>query len=131
MGAEIMVQAPANPKMDCDPVFWQRQSSLDGIFRKFGQNLPWVDRVPGNVMIIAVSTSVITGNLIAEDASLCVRFETKDLGDLPILRNRIAMSQPHTMIPMRLSGRAWVQEDGRIVLLVRSFEIQPTAGGVS
>lgn len=128
MGAQMEVDVF---KANCDPGFWQRQSSLDGIFRKFGQNLPWVDRVPGNVLIDEITSSVITGNLISEDASFSLRFEAKDLKDLQKLRNHISIMPNHALIPMRMSGRGWVERDGRIVLLVRWFEIQPGAGRVS
>jgi hypothetical protein len=123
---------------DRDHAFWQRQSALDGIFRKFGQTLPLVDRVPGNVMIDQVTPDVIHGNLIAEDSSLRVRFESKDLGDFALLKalidSRVLIDSSklsNVMIPMRVSGRAWVEGNGSIVLLVRSFELQATAGRTS
>lgn len=109
--------------------FW-KQSPLAGIFSKFGQNLPLVERVPGTLVISENLEREVTGSLIVEQFSLRLKFEAKALGAAFVTLQHKIRTAPHpAVIPIIVSGRAWVETDARIVLLVRSFEFQNLGKG--
>lgn len=109
--------------------FWQ-QCPLAGIFSKFGQNLPLVERVPGTFVVSEQNESEVSGSLIVERFSLRLKFEARNLGEsFMMLQHKIRALGSPAVIPIFVSGRAWVESDGRIVLLVRSFEFHNLGKG--
>ena len=124
--------------------------ALNGIFKKFGQSLPVVERVHGTLEVTDFSDAVVNGNLTTGDDRIRVRFEPRVKGPFPVLlrylkahactaelrppapllrrcfdavvhRHDNKSLSPEAQIHIWVSGRAWVEGDGVIVILVRSF----------
>lgn len=123
----------------------ERGDVLDGIFRKFGQNLPVVERVRGKLQVTDFTDTVINGFLINGADRIRVRIESRAKGPTPVLRRyleaTVKKQEPVVLrllhavaprdcatlsvaaIPAWISGRAWVEREGIIVVLVRQFGI--------
>lgn len=107
------------------------RTPLEGIFQRFGKSLPCVERVSGFLVISDCSPTVINGVLFNGRQTMRVRFESKARGPLAELRNFVekALNNPadltlsNASFPAKVSGRPWVEEDGSIVLLIRSFSV--------
>lgn len=107
------------------------RTPLAGIFQRFGKSLPNVERVAGTLKVLNVSPSTIDGILFNGRETIRVRFESNTRGPLAALRDyaealpgdlsNTALS--NAMLSTKVSGRPWVEEDGSIVLLIRSFMI--------
>lgn len=108
-----------------------RRTPLEGIFQRFGKTLPHVERVSGVLVISDVSPKVINGMLLNGLHTIRVRFESNARGPLAELRQFIesSPSEAYTVAlfnagwPAKVSGRPWVEKDGSIVLLIRSFSM--------
>lgn len=110
--------------------------ALDGIYQKFGQSLPLVERVPGTLTIADMSPTMINGWLATGEKSIRVRFEANARGPLPSLRRYLEALQARDVAALSVvslsvwvSGRAWVEQGGVIVVLVRSFGVELPANG--
>lgn len=109
------------------------RTPLEGIFQRFGKSLPCVERVSGALVISDVSPTVINGVLLNGQHTIRVRFESKARGPLAELRQfveatpnelpTLALSNARLPLTAKVSGRPWVEEDGSIVLLIRSFTV--------
>lgn len=102
--------------------------SLDGIYKKFGMSLPLVERVRGSLEICEVTANVLNGFLTTGEQRIRVRFEDNARGPLPVLRREVnearifdADALSVARWPIWISARPWVEDEGNIVLLVRSF----------
>lgn len=141
-GASVMATADGSGSVESSQ---QRGGVLDGIFRKFGQTLPVVERVRGDLQVTDFTETVINGFLINGAERIRVRIEPRAKGPFPVLRRYLEakVAQPESVvlrllhvvaprdcttlsvaaIPAWISGRAWVEQDGVIVVLVRQFGI--------
>lgn len=111
-----------------------QRTPLEGIFQRFGKSLPTVERVSGLLEISDFSPEKIEGVLFSGRGKICVRFEAKARGPLSELRQLAEALPPtsqtlalsHVRLPITVSGRPWVEFNGSIVLLVRSFSMPIT-----
>lgn len=107
------------------------RTPLEGIFQRFGKSLPCVERVSGILVISDFSSSVINGVLLNGLQTIRVRFESNARGPLEELRQFVeaipddfpAVALSNVRLHAKVSGRPWVEKDGAIVLLVRSFSM--------
>lgn len=115
-----------------------RRTPLEGIFQRFGKSLPTVERVSGLLEISDFSPEEINGVLFSGRGKICVRFEARTRGPLAELHqlveklpaNSPALALSNARLPITVSGRPWVEFNGSIVLLVRSFTMPETGGSI-
>lgn len=105
-------------------------SVLRGILAKWGYSLPLVTRVPGDLIITEIVGDTLNGFLIAGEHRIRVRIERNAMGPLLPLRRYLEMMVAHdqyalsdVILPGVFSGRAWIEGDGVIVILIRAFEM--------
>lgn len=126
-GASREVQSEGSDRGDVlDRPMVQKQSSLGGIYRLFGYQLKKVDNVPGKILFHDGDENIINGTLVTHDANMRVRFQASQLNspEFSDLLKAVRAGGPNFSQQMKVSGRPWVEENGSIVLLVRSFDIQ-------
>lgn len=117
-------------------------SSLGGVFKRMGRSLPLIERVYGDLLVTDYSDSAINGFLVTGADRIRVRIEPHVKGPFPVLLRQVVECEaeegsmrkllraftpgmlpatPIANIPVWVSGRAWVEQEGVIVLLVRLF----------
>lgn len=107
---------------------------MAGIFAKWGQSLPVVERVRGNLRIADFTDAIINGQLLTDHGQISVRFDAVSRGPMPVLRRFIESAAAVNIttlsvvdLPIWINARPWVEEGGVIVLLVRKFGIEKSS----